>query len=110
MPAKVSEYLSSVDFRDKDFVGTVAFRNEALSLPDGSKMALGIDDGHWVLVYQQQIAKPFKVFEYEQHAQKIFLDKKPGGEPEIKQFKQLVGYFIEQARVDDLVTILPPRL
>ena len=106
---KLADYLSKVDFLDKHFVGTIALRHEELILPDGSKMALGIDGGHWVLVYQKQAAAPFRVFEYDQRAQKIFLDKKPGGELEIKQFKQLIGYFLQEAQVDDLVTILPPR-
>lgn len=105
---KILNYLEKVDFQDETFIGTIAFRSEELTLPDGSKMALGIDDGHWVLVYQEKTGSPFQVFEYDQHEQKIFLDKKPGGEKELKLFWKYLRYFFSHAEVEDLVTILPP--
>lgn len=107
--AHLTTYLEKVDFRDKKFVGTVALRNEELTLPDGSKMALGIDGEHWVLVYQKQAGGNFSVFEYDHREKKIVLDKKTGGEAEVKTFRQLVGYFFAHADVEDLVTILPPQ-
>lgn len=106
---KIAEYLNKVDFLDERFVGTVAFREESLTLPDGSKMALGMDDGHWVLVFQPKAGSAFKVFEYDHHEQKIILDKKAGGIEDLKLFKKLVRYFMAQASVEDLVTILPPQ-
>lgn len=106
--ARVAEYLENVDFHDEKFIGTIAFRSEEITLPDGSKMALGIDDGHWVLVYQEMAGASFKCFEYDSHAKKINVDKKSGGEADFRQFKKLVSYFMSNTRVDDLVTILPP--
>ncbi|MDD5594185.1 MAG: hypothetical protein PHG97_05555 [Candidatus Margulisbacteria bacterium] len=107
---KVLGYLEKTDFRDKNFVGTVAFRNEELTLPDGSKMALGIDDGHWVLVFQKGAGASFQVFEFDQHEKKVAVDKKPGTADDLKQFKKLIGYLFASAEVDDLVTLLPPQV
>jgi hypothetical protein len=106
--ASLAEYLKKVDFEDTKFVGTIALRNEELTLPDGSKMALGIDDGHWVLVYQQKAGGSFQVFECDWKTRKIFLDKKPGGNQEFKTFRSLLKSIISHTQVDDLVTILPP--
>jgi hypothetical protein len=108
--AKIVNYLEKTDFRDKNFIGTVAFRNEELTLPDGSKMALGIDGGHWVLVYQKEAGSSFRVFEYDQPAKKIIIDKKAGTAEDLKAFKQLVGYMFANADVNDLVTLLPPQV
>jgi hypothetical protein len=105
--ARLDEYLGKVDFCDDCFVGTVAFRNEEKTLPDGSKAALGIDDGHWVLV-NQPVGAPIQVFEFDQKKKKIVLDKKIGGDQEVRLFKQLVGYFFANAHTEDLVTLLPP--
>jgi hypothetical protein len=107
---KILDYLEKVDFENRNFVGTLAFRNEEITLPDGSKIALGIDGGHWVLVYQTGAGASFKVFEYDQHGQKIVVDKKPGGGEDIKQFKKLIGYFFASASVEDLVTLIPPQV
>ena len=108
--SKLAEYLEKVDFQDKNFVGTIAFRNEELTLPDGSKMALGIDGGRWVLVFQKTAGAPFQVFECDWPERKILLDKKVGGEEEFRFFKSLLGQFFSQVRIDDLVTILPPQV
>ena len=108
--AKVSDYLQAVDFQDKQFVGTIALRSEELALPDGSKMALGIDGGHWVLIYQSGPGARFTAFSFDQHEHKITVDQKPGGEEEYKTFKQLVRYFLAHARCEDLTTILPPQV
>lgn len=106
---KVCDYLENVDFKDKNFVGTIAFRSEGISLPDGSKMAIGIDDGRWILVYQEKHGAPFQVIEYDQPERKILVDKKPGGRAEIALLKKRVAYFFDNAEVDDLVTLLPPQ-
>jgi hypothetical protein len=105
--AKLAEYLGKINFEDKNFLGTIALRSEEITLPDGSKMALGIDDGHWVLVYQEGAGKPFRVFEYDQQAHKIHLDTKPVEGEAFQQFKKLVNYFVSSARTEDLITILP---
>jgi len=107
MPS-IAGYLENVSQFDQNFIGTVAFRSEELTLPDGSKMALGIDGGYWVLIYQEKIGANFQTFEYDQHKKKIFLDKKVGGADMLRAFKQKVNYFFTSARVDELVTILPP--
>lgn len=105
---KLADQLAGVTMIDKDFIGTIAFRDEKLTLPDGSKMALGLDDGHWVLVYQERSGSSFKVYEYDQHHDKLMIDKKPGSAEEFKTFKKLVKSFYQGAEVADLVTILPP--
>jgi hypothetical protein len=106
---KLADYLGKVDIQDRTFIGTIAFRNEEITLPDGSKIALGIDDGHWVLVYQQEPGATFQVFEYDQRQKRVILDKKAGGTEEINLFKKLVSYFFFHASTEDLVTILPPQ-
>ena len=106
---RLAKYLETVDISDQKFIGTIAFRNEELTLPDGSKLALGVDSGHWVMVYQEQPGTSFQILEFDQHSGKIFLDKKLGGERELKLFKQRLRYFFEHAQVGDLVTIMPPQ-
>lgn len=108
--AKLAEYLERVDFQDKNFIGTIAFRSEEFTLPDGSKIALGIDDGHWVLVYQKKAGVPFQVFECDWQEKKIVVDKKSGGPEEFAAFKKIMGYFIAETSIENLVTILPPPL
>jgi hypothetical protein len=106
---KLGNYVEKLDFKDQQFIGTVAFRNEEITLPDGSKMALGIDGGHWVLIYQKEAKAHFQVFKYDQNEGKIVVDQKPGGKAEIKLFKKYLTYFFKHAQVEDLVTILPTR-
>jgi len=106
---RLAEYLENADLKDSHFVGTITFSSEEKTLPDGSKIALGIDGGHWVLVYQKEAGGHFQVFEYDQKKKKVFIDKKPGKQEELKLFKKLAGYFFSNAHIEDLVTILPPR-
>ena len=105
----VAKYLERVKFQDKQFIGTFAFRSEEFCLPDGSKIALGIDDGLWVLIHQNPADPRIKVYKYDQHEDKIFIDQKPGGEKELKEFQKYLGYFLNHAKVEDLVTLLPPQ-
>jgi hypothetical protein len=107
---RLAKFIEQVDLPDRNFVGTIAFRSEELTLPDGSKMALGIDGGHWVLVYQKGAGSAFQVFEYDQPSRNILVDKKAGSAEEIKTFKQLLAYLFANAEVDDLVTLLPPQV
>ena len=104
---KLADFLVKVDFQDEKFIGTIAFRNEELTLPDSSKIALGIDDGHWVLVYQKAAGASFQVFEYDQRQKRVIMDKKAGGPEDINLFKRLVNYFFSHVSVEDLVTITP---
>lgn len=105
----ILNYLEGVNLQDKEFIGTIAFRSEELSLLDGSKMALGIDDGLWVLVYQASPHAPFQAFKYDHNEKRIFLDQKTGGEEELQLFKKHLAYFFKHAKVEDLVTLLPPQ-
>lgn len=105
----LKNYLENIDFQDKRFIGTIALKNEELTLPDDSKMALGIDDGHWILIYQEKPASRFKVFKYDQHEDKLLVDQKPGGLTEKKNLKKHIAYFLSHAKVADLVTLLPPQ-
>ncbi|MGB9613795.1 MAG: hypothetical protein ACPL4K_06475 [Candidatus Margulisiibacteriota bacterium] len=105
---KTLEYLKNIDFEDHKFIGTIALRSEEITLPNGSKMALGVDDGHWVLVYQEKTGAPFQVYECDWPERKIYVDKKPGGPQEFRTFKKLINYFFAETNTEDLVTILPP--
>jgi hypothetical protein len=106
---KVSSYLEKTELLDKDFIGTIAFKSEELTLPDGSKMALGIDGGHWVLVYQEKPGSLFQVYECDWQEKKIVVDKKSGSAADLASFKRLVNYLFANSQVEDLVTILPPQ-
>ncbi|MDI6731235.1 MAG: hypothetical protein QME05_01465 [Candidatus Margulisbacteria bacterium] len=106
----IKQYIESANVYDKNFLGTIAFRHENLVLPDGSKMALGIDDGHWVLVYQGKAGSTFKVYNYNQHENSMAVDQKPGNDEDKKHMFKLLCYFFAQAQTDDLVTILPPEV
>jgi hypothetical protein len=105
----LDKHLTNIAFQDKQFIGTIAFRSEEITLPDGSKMALGIDDGHWVFIYQKSAHAHFQVFKYDQGENKIYLDQKAGGKEELKLLKKHLNYFFKHAQVEDLVTILPIR-
>jgi hypothetical protein len=102
----ISQNLSSVSLVDREFSGTVAFRNEKLTLPDGSKVAIGIDDELWVIVYQKATNMPFVVYEFNAKKKTVIVDKKQGQANDIELVKKIVGYFFENAEVDDLVTIV----
>lgn len=107
--AKLTDYLETVDFQDKNFVGTITFKSEEIYLPDGSKAALGIDGCHWVLVFQKNAGDPFQVFEYDHQDKSIHLDKKSGSREDFFLFRKLVSYFFNHARTEDLITLLPPQ-
>jgi len=102
----VSQTLSCVNVIDREFSGTIAFRNEKLTLPDGSKVAIGMDDGLWVIVYQKDANSPFNVYEFNAKKKTVIVDKKPGTPADIANVKKIVNYFFERADVDDLVTII----
>ena len=101
----IKQSLSQVTNIDKEFAGTVAFRNEKLCLPDGSKVAIGIDGERWVIVYQESPHTPFVVCEYNAEAQTVVIDKKKGGEEDMEKVRKIANYFLEHAEVDDVVTI-----
>jgi len=107
--AKLSDIVSNATHEDPHFVGTVAFRNEEMTLPDGSSVALGIDGPRWVVVYQQEPKAKFKIYEYDHHAGTLKVDKKPGKHEDYEKMKKLVKYFFSHAHSEDLVTIMPPR-
>jgi hypothetical protein len=101
----IKQTLSHVTNADREFAGTVAFKNEKLSLPDGSKVAIGMDGALWVIVYQEAPHMPFVVCEYDADKQTVIIDKKPGGSQDLEKARRIVNYFFEHAQVDDLVTI-----
>jgi hypothetical protein len=92
---------------DREFVGTISFRNEKLTLPDGSKVAIGIDSDTWVIVYQQAPKCPFIVYEFNATKGTVVVDKKAGKPADIEKVRGIVNYFFEHAEVDDLVTLIP---
>lgn len=101
----IKQDISHVTSVDKDFVGTIAFKNEKLSLPDGSKVAIGMDGSIWVIVYQEAPHMPFVVCEYNAEKNTVVVDKKLGGSGDMDKIKKIVNSFFEQAEIDDLVTI-----
>jgi len=109
MPS-INQVISDVKIEDQSFVGTIAFRSESLTLPDGSKMALGIDDGRWVLIWERPASKEFVCYEYNAHERKLLVDKKLGKKDDLALINRLISYFFENAKVEDLVTILPPKV
>ena len=107
--ATINKYIGKINFQDKHFIGTVAFKSEQIALPNGSKMALGIDDGIWVLIYQTAQQPHMKVYKYDNHEKRISVDQKPGNDQDIVEFKKHIEYFFSNARTEDLVTLLPPQ-
>ena len=107
--AVVAHTLEAIVNHDFNFVGTIAFRNEEVTLPDGSKMALGIDGAHWVLIHQQPNGQRCTAYNYDHDAKKISIDQNVGGTKEVAEFKKLLGYFFAHAKTEDLVTLLPPQ-
>ncbi len=106
--ALLNQSLEQINFQDKHFVGAVTFKNEELTLPNGTKVALGIDDGHWVLILEQPAKHQMKVYKYDNHEKKLMVDQKKGGPEDLKEFKGHIDYFFSHARTEDLVTLLPP--
>lgn len=106
--ALVNQSLGQINFQDKHFVGAVTFKNEELTLPNGTKMALGIDDGHWVLIFEQPAKHKMKVYKYDNHEKKLMVDQKKGSHEDLEEFKEQLEYFFSHARTEDLVTLLPP--
>jgi hypothetical protein len=90
---------------DKEFAGTIAFKNETISLPDGSKVAIGMDGDRWVIIYQEAPQTPFVVYEYNAAKRSVVVDKKLGGPEALDKVGKMVNYFFEHADIDDLVTI-----
>ena len=101
----IKQNISHITNIDKEFTGTIAFRNEKLCLPDGSKVAIGIDGERWVIVYQEAAHTPFVVCEYNAEKQTALIDKKHVETETLDRIKKIVAYFFEHAEVDDLVTI-----
>ena len=104
MPS-IQEGILSVKEHDKKFAGTIAFRNEKLTLPDGSKVALGIDSERWVVLYQKVSSAPFVMYEYNASNDFLLVDKKPGTKDDFKVLTKIVNYFISKAEISDVVTI-----
>ncbi len=109
MPS-IHQGLSQVPNIDKEFVGTVALRNEKITLPDGSKVAIGIDGDHWVIVYQSAPHQPFAMYEFNASKKTVLVDKIPGSAPDIEKVRQIVNYFFANTDVDDVVTINPEEV
>jgi hypothetical protein len=101
----VKQEISHVKSIDREFVGTVAFKNEKLCLPDGSKVAIGMDGPQWVIVYQEAPSKPFVVWEYNAEKNTVIIDKKVGGADDMARVKNILSSFFKHAEIDDLVTI-----
>jgi len=101
----IKQNISHITNINKEFTGTIAFRNEKLCLPDGSKVAIGIDGERWVIVYQEAPHTPFVVCEYNAEKQTALIDKKHVEAETLDRIKKIVAYFFEHAEVDDLVTI-----
>lgn len=103
----IEQSLNLVKDVDKKFAGTIAFKNEKLSLPDGSKVAIGIDGERWVILYQKNSSVPFVMFEYNAQNHHLLVDKKHATDDEHRTLSEIVRYFFSHAEVTDVVTIEP---
>lgn len=101
----IKQGLSQVSKIDRDFTGTVAFRNDQIALPDGSKVAVGIDGERWVIVHQKAPKAPFVIYEYNADKSTILVDKRNGGPDDIGRVREIINYFFEHAQTEDVVTI-----
>ncbi|MFC1559643.1 hypothetical protein ACFLZ2_00490 [Candidatus Margulisiibacteriota bacterium] len=101
----IQQHLTVVKEHDKKFAGTIAFRNEKLTLPDGSKVAIGIDSERWVILYQRTPSAPFVMFEYNADNHMLLVDKVQGTDKEYKILSGILDYFFSHADVSDVVTI-----
>jgi|WetSurMetagenome_2_1015567.scaffolds.fasta_scaffold423600_1 hypothetical protein len=104
MPS-IKQCLSLINTIDREFAGTVAFKNDKLTLPDGSKVALGMDRELWVLVYQKFSGENITVYEFNTKTGSVLVDKKLGTEKDKKFVKDVIKNFFEHADMDDVVTI-----
>jgi len=101
----IKQGVSSVKLLDKGFSGTVAFKSDKISLPDGSKVAVGIDNERWVILYQKTADSHLVIYEYNAEKRTLLVDKKKGSDEEHKMLSKIVNYFFKNADVDDVVTI-----
>jgi hypothetical protein len=105
----VRTFIAETKLEDKNFIGTIAMKSEQIALPDGSKMAMGIDDGMWVLIHHACPSDKITCYEYDSHEDRILVDKRTGGRDDLAKMTSLISYFFENASTEDLVTILPPE-
>ncbi len=103
----IGNLIEKTEKEDRNFVGTISFKSEEITLPDGSLVALGIDCEKWVIVYQKDKSSPFIVYEYDNHNKNIYVDKKIGDKNDVQKMKKIVDYFFTHAYSEDLVTIGP---
>jgi hypothetical protein len=101
----IKQDLSAVSKINREFSGTVAFKNERITIPDGSKVAIGMEGPFWVIVYQEAPGRPFIVYEYNVETELLLTDKKQAGPDDLEKVKKTVNFFFEHAEIDDLVTI-----
>jgi hypothetical protein len=106
----VKDTLSEVNIEDQNFVGTIALKSEQVALPDGSKIALGIDGGRWVLIYQKPNSREIVCYEYNSNDRKLLVDMHLGNKEDLVRMNMLISYFFENTDSDDLVTIFPPKV
>lgn len=104
MPS-IKQCLSLVNTINREFAGTVAFKNDKLTLPDGSKVALGIDSDLWVLVYQKFSGENITVYEFNSRTGSILVDKKRGTDNDKIFVRNVIKNFFAHADMDDVVTI-----
>lgn len=107
--AKLEEAIISSAKENRQFVGTIAPKSEDLTLPNGATMALGIDDGRWVFVYQKTKGAQFLAYEYDSNTNSFRVDKRAGTDHDFSEMRRLLKYFFAHAQTEDLVTILPKR-
>jgi len=104
------ESLKGISYEDSNFVGTISFKDETKALPDGSKIALGVDDGRWILLYQRVPPKgTIVMYEYNSIKKFILVDKKEGTHIDLREMNKLISYFLDNARVEDVITAMPPK-
>ena len=103
----IRDCLSLSGLRERDFNGTVTFRDDHTTLPDGSKMSLGIERGRWVVLIQGSSHQHIRCYMYNAENGHIEVDGVPGTIGDVSAMMKHIEYFLEHVRTEDLVTIPP---
>lgn len=101
---KSSVTLAGLDGRH--FSGTITHRNDEHTLPDGSKMSLGVDGRRWVLLYQMPSSGTFQQYLYDAETGYIEIDGVHGSISDVQMMMRHIDYFFANTEREELVTLL----
>ncbi len=89
----------------KHFSGTVTLRDDDRTLPDGSKMSLGVDGRRWVLLYQMSTSATFQQYLYDAETGYIEVDGSRGSVADVHVMMRHIDYFFAHTNREELVTL-----